>query len=596
MSFLYRAKYNCESNSFVLPETIREDAITKEFFFAKALYYTLKEYKGEGGLESGFLEFYIAYHSDIEFYQRNKEKAFCQYVHLRSKRDVREKKMNGDFLLEDNFTPIKISNSIISEKIRMLPIIHTTSLDLFDEKQELDKYYKVPRFIKIIDSNIWNLYVPVLDNFNKILKEQIGNIAKYQDYYKLKISIESADFQARVAYNSYLSGGDHSDNVSPFLFHSETRMKDFLEEKAKSKASSLPQKKVEWRALLIDDHSLVGLVDIEGNERKTKREIIDNRLLELRKESGREDLFFQIEETTTIDDAKEKILSKRYDIIFLDYLLGEKGDERQYGYRLLTDIRDNLKGKNGEEEQKKWKAAKGIYGRFWFFNISSFSHAIEERLREQGLAHFTSDWNFARGASPVITPELFKYELFRFLLHQIETISRIPFFDKDISVEEIAKNKEDEKLAPNSHRILTILDLLEVIYCYGNPRENAVKYFNSVLTIKANYKILKGDYYYVQKEDEEIRDRKKKTLEEQEAHGSLLVQSLFPDLKNYDNAFWEHLMHLVYVTAFGTIRQWPEMWEEFLFIKDYLLKSGADGKTVIKGIEKYIINLKQGNM
>ena len=32
----------------------------------------------------------------------------------------------------------------------------------------------------------------------------------------------------------------------------------------------------------------------------------------------------------------------------------------------------------------------------------------------------------------------------------------------------------------------------------------------------------------------------------------------------------EHLAQLVHLTAFGTVRQWPDMWEEYLYVKAQL--------------------------
>ena len=50
----------------------------------------------------------------------------------------------------------------------------------------------------------------------------------------------------------------------------------------------------------------------------------------------------------------------------------------------------------------------------------------------------------------------------------------------------------------------------------------------------------------------------------------------------------EHLTQLVYLTAFGTVRQWPEMWEEYQFIKSVLGK--------IESIEKYIVKIKDNSI
>ena len=69
-----------------------------------------------------------------------------------------------------------------------------------------------------------------------------------------------------------------------------------------------------------------------------------------------------------------------------------------------------------------------------------------------------------------------------------------------------------------------------------------------------------------------------------DARGSILLNSIFEDWTLYTPAFWEHLQHLCYLIGFGTGRQWPEWWEEFLFIQPVL-----NGKPVETRIKEYII-------
>src|SRR5690606_1828846 len=101
---------------------------------------------------------------------------------------------------------------------------------------------------------------------------------------------------------------------------------------------------------------------------------------------------------------------------------------REYGYHLLEKIRNT--------PADELKTIKGIYGRFWFLNISSFSYAVEERMREKGLGYHTEHWHFYRGASPVITPELFMYELTHFFKRQIQIISELPLLPKNHKTED----------------------------------------------------------------------------------------------------------------------------------------------------------------
>src|SRR5690606_2383691 len=100
------------------------------------------------------LEFYIAYHRDLEFYQRNKKKVFCQYVFLRKKEKLDKDVYSSDYFINEAFNKEEISIT----NLKALPIIHITSLNLFEEKEERDHYYKVPRYIRVLDNSIWNLY------------------------------------------------------------------------------------------------------------------------------------------------------------------------------------------------------------------------------------------------------------------------------------------------------------------------------------------------------------------------------------------------------------------------------------------------------
>ena len=60
-------------------------------------------------------------------------------------------------------------------------------------------------------------------------------------------------------------------------------------------------------------------------------------------------------------------------------------------------------------------------------------------------------------------------------------------------------------------------------------------------------------------------------------------------------AMLEHLLQLVHLTAFGTVRQWPEIWEEYqYFVRTFVVKdeNKKDLNNLTKDIEKYIIDLK----
>ena len=88
---------------------------------------------------------------------------------------------------------------------------------------------------------------------------------------------------------------------------------------------------------------------------------------------------------------------------------------------------------------------------------------------------------------------------------------------------------------------------------------------------------------------------------------SLLVYSAFKVVHHFSEAFFDHLQHLVYLTAFGTIRQWQDMWEEYVFVYKELYdydnyavdnegKKQDRGKKICNAIKEYIINLKENSI
>jgi len=175
-----------------------------------------------------------------------------------------------------------------------------------------------------------------------------------------------------------------------------------------------------------------------------------------------ENITIQIDTATSVKEALSKLSEQSYDIILLDYLLGKKSknpdiindflnttsdesDIRQYGYEFLKVLNDiyNNDLKNIEEYNldvtiiNNIKKNKGPLGRYWIFPISSFSTAMLDRLREQGISHINNLWYLSRGADPINTPYLFLRTLNNFLLLQQEqAIFTLPkvleFLDKTV--------------------------------------------------------------------------------------------------------------------------------------------------------------------
>ncbi|MDR1897954.1 MAG: hypothetical protein LBR10_14310 [Prevotellaceae bacterium] len=435
-----------------------------------------------------------------------------------------------------------------------------------------------PRHLKFLDSSIWIRYASDDTELTKLRKE-VEEYAK-RGLYNTTNALESREFKARLCSNSWLTeinGSSHAGDVVPFVFHSETEM----HEKAKNEqCEKLKEKKLKWCFLLIDDHATIESVENDSKDKPNilpKCKIIQNVLSEyfnLKCSKGKECECFNkcsvnnnskplckyitiyLDCVTKIKDdkgkimgAKSKIKKTKYDLILMDYLLGsekwnrENKESRKYATDFLKEIQSCCDSRD-EKVKNIWKKIKGPNGAFRIFFISAFTNAVNERMLAEGLS-FTEDyWHISRGACPTTTPHLFSYFLLK------------------------AMNEQIEKMSDNvADGIITLLDmLLKIFEKTDKAREKAIKNFNNLLRMRARYDDLKYDA---------CLGIKKRSLEkdEREQYKSKLVNSLFTDIEHYDNALWEHVIHLVYLTAYGTIRQWHEIWEEYMLIKPYLQKA-----------------------
>ena len=190
----------------------------------------------------GKFSFYIVYHSVRDLYSGN------------------EYKFGQDYLKNEN-----------KEK---LPIIHLTLFDIFYPPTFLSgnnkiKLPEVKRCKKIVDSSIWNHYVPVFatdslgncateidyERFHHVLLDVASNTAK--GLYNLSVADEYADLNARLLAQSYLKGSHKA--ISPFIFHSENELQTLIREEFEERVgfeneSIVSQiKNHKWRILLVDD-------------------------------------------------------------------------------------------------------------------------------------------------------------------------------------------------------------------------------------------------------------------------------------------------------------------------------------------------------
>ena len=561
------------------------------------------------------------------------------------------------------------------KKYGQLPIIHLSTYNIFEH--EFDKL-PTKRYKKIIDSSIWNYYVPLdvkdIDENGEVRRDKNGKpIWKYDNnymlfvealidiiynsdahLYDLAIAHEYADLNARLLEQSHLEGSHKI--ISPFLFHSESEMKKKIDEYEEKEDSDIPLatlRKFQWRFLLLDDKSLDKMSKFDDDDSKvdiTKLQIITHDLsllgfdetkiwfrtidfssvrlndgvildnngkviefkddkkvephiqygkvinggfkndkythtLDLETPSKSEDIQIVIDCVKHVDAAQYCLQKYQYEIVLLDYLLDfdkiEGEHNREYGFQLLERLQEwNKKNKN--EYPNLY--IPGPHNRFFLLFISAFTTAVQERMLEKGFfKNETGLWFLGDGACPTNTPYLFSYLLMQLMRHRIR---------------DLASEEEDA--------FYSIIELLGRIYIRKNPnkplvqevRSSANRYFNVFLFMRAKYEKLRKDIIIDDENKmESARENAKRIME---MRSSLLVYSVFKVVHYFSNDFFDHLQHLVYLTAFGTVRQSGEMMREYSSINktlcdyDRIVDGGQStkGRNVSKAIHEYIIRLE----
>ena len=482
------------------------------------------------------------------------------------------------------------------------------------------------RYKKIVDSSIWNHFINIKkgETLNK-LKIVIKQIGTYYDEerYSLGLAYEYADLHARLTEQSHLiKGGPHS-VISPFLFHSESEMRDKIESyKDKDKHpfvnwDTFHKRGYRWRFLLLDDKATVDMKDQStGTININKLEIIalnlqhclgfseDNiwfrsdfilntdgtklmpqrygkvknfRTINNALPDSTENVEIVIDCVSKIEEALQCLEYYKYEVILLDYLL-----ENEYGYQLLEKLHDwHDKRRKDPDSSEKDKYKAGPNERFFIMFISAYTTAVHERMLEKGFMKTEGRlWYIGDGACPTNTPYLFAYQLLLLMRHRIADL-----------------RKEKEAYC------LTLIDLLYKIFMekdIAGPddiREHAHEHFSHLLHMRDKYHRLEND---LSKEDEgEIKNGKNILLD---TESSLLVQSAFRYVHHFSGSLFEHLQHMIYLIAFGTIRQWTELWEEYIFVQKTLTKydeltgdKKKPGHQLVNAMRKYIINLKENS-
>ena len=457
------------------------------------------------------------------------------------------------------------------------PVITISTEDLINiSEQNSEKYeyftkFKIDRRFRFLDSSIWNYYLPLNDNFENRLGEILEEIEKNykNELYNTAAAKEFIELHYRIAKNSYLINTEaHGDYVAPFVFHSESKMKQMADEKLQKLKDRVKdyKGKIIWNILFIDDYSENNLRGATGKN-KTKTDIVKNILKKdgLIKDSEKHDeCRFEINFGTTpgknvLGFVKDSIIEgqtqtekKVYDILFLDYLLGTKENtsEREYGYEFFT---------------KKYKELAGYkrpLGKFWIFPVTVFTSAMFDRLREQGVSRLDDDWFIASGADPVNTPELFKYNFYSLLEQQLSkaifTKEDILKFLKQNPLIDAKTEKKDEEV-----------------------RLWAKQVFGSFIHKFGKREILETD------------------ADKGSEFANTVLKYLHETQKN-DFRFYDHIRQLLYLLAYGTGFHATQMWELVNFVDYEIFINSENNDEKLKEtfrdlIPKYITNLSKFN-
>lgn len=501
-----------------------------------------------------------------------------------------------------------------------LPIIHVTLVEDLCSVLDYDLLCddEAKRYKKIVDSSVWNYYIPITkkegswnyDRFNNALEEIYRNTHPV-NLYHLDVANEYAEFNFRLVQQSFLNrvNGGHKD-ISPFLFHSETEMnnniRSYYVEAEKDNKDSI--QKYKWRFLLLDDKCVKDMLPKGSNINKLK--VVFNNMSRVLgfKESGiwfrrgfeekkdaegklyidikyygrvkncnwetkdnpkeNDDVKIVIDCVESVTEALLCLKYYEYEIILLDYLLiNDKGRITEYGYELLKILKKD-----------RTQCRIGPHNRLFFMFISAFTTAVQERMLEQGFDRREQGlWFIGDGACPTNTPYLFSYQLLLKMVHRLDDLKR-----------------------EYQGGFISIIELLNHIYVKETKdsiREKAHEHFNHVLYMRNKYRQLENDLTLEEEKalNGEMKNNGSFMLK---MKSSLLVYSVFKVVHMFSGAFFEHLQYLVYLTAFGTIRQWEDLWEEYVFVRNELeeydrLLGTKEGDAISEAIMKYIIGLKE---
>lgn len=452
-----------------------------------------------------------------------------------------------------------------------IPVIFISS-EKWSDKQAIPQM----RAFRVTDSSIWSYHLFVKDTIKGeydntrlawVLESLFNNYLR--GLYNLYAGCEYANLNARLVQQSFLLGS-HAP-LCPFIFHSEYEMNRTVEEEKEKNDSADCCMNYRWRLLLVDDKSSKSMRAVDEKKSPVNKvdiilplikELFPTKNIIQRKYNKPvvgpydKDLFLLLEYAENLKEAEEAMALRKYDMVLLDYLLsGESDVVKEFGYQLLKHIKD-----------KSISVLPGPCRSQFFLFTSAYVTAVNDRLSAEMLQRDVKDfWHISEGACPTNTPNHFKLLFLRLMDKRL----------KDSGI-----NMMSGSYVAN--------EIVWKVYGkdgYGTPRTRANKYYQEVLNLLYHYKRIL--------EDVEIPESDSLF----QTKGSVLMTCVCQELPQF-GGFLEHLCNLVHLTAFGTVRQWPEMWEEYIYFKTQLRDIyNPKGTEVSFGelcdaIEQHIIDLK----
>lgn len=382
-----------------------------------------------------------------------------------------------------------------------------------------------PRF-RILDSSIWHRYVSLIpiETFEERLKNTVKDILVYHDrgLYRSIVGQEYLEFQCRKLQNSYVMNypGGHAKKVTPFRFHSESKMKELADEMYKG------IKHHRWSCLMVDDYASRHLRATGESVSQIVKKL--NWISELINRDS--DTFVEfLNQKNPFDhypdrrppqgfltyyhqrlEALETVQEKRPDIVILDYFFGieEMNNEEQYGHKFMKKL---------QQQPQKHQMA---FGKYWIFLISAFEHAFQSHRRLMGDSKGHEFIEYEEGADPINSPELFRYLFYSFLKYQKEQAG--------LSLVQLAKKMIH--LSP---------DIEERTYIAMN--------YNRIVDVTTRILRLKEEYT-----KSPFAESSLQLLEKQGLTKGVLV----------------HLQQLFWFLAYGSSWDWGRMWREYQMVKD----------------------------